>query len=65
MDIRENIRKLLESDEVSNYAIHKKTGIAQSTLSDLKIGKSKIGNMKLDVALKLNEYYIKNLKEGN
>lgn len=58
-DIKEKIRKLLESEEISNYAIYKETGIAQSTLSDIKKGKTKIGNMKLDHALNLYEYYKK------
>ena len=59
MDIKENIEKLMQS-EISNYRIHKETGVAQSTLSDLKSGKSKLGNIKLDVALKSNEFYLKN-----
>ena len=59
MDIKDNIEKLMQS-EISNYRIHKETGVAQSTLSDLKSGKSKLGNIKLDVALKLNEFYLKN-----
>lgn len=60
-DIKDNIRKLLDS-EISNYRIYKDIGIAQSTLSDLKNGKSKVGDMKLDTALKLNRYYLKNFK---
>jgi len=59
MDIKENIENLLQS-EISNYRIHKETGVAQSTLSDLKSGKSKLGNVKLDVALELNDFYLKN-----
>lgn len=59
MNIKENIEKLIQS-EISNYRLYKETGVAQSTLSDLKSGKSKIGNIKLDVALKLNEFYLKN-----
>lgn len=61
--IKDNIQHLLESD-ISNYKIHKDTGIAQSTLSDLKKGKSKIGNMKLDHAIKLNEFYLKNFHQN-
>lgn len=61
-NIKENIKKLLDNDKVTNYMIHKETGVSQSTLSDLKNGKSEIGNMKLDVALKLNEYYLKNFQ---
>ncbi|MGM8213152.1 hypothetical protein ACLIBH_10210 [Virgibacillus sp. W0430] len=60
MNIKENIQKLLESKEISNYKISKDTGIAPMTLSDYATGKSIIGNMKLDHAIKLNEYYLKN-----
>jgi len=58
-DIKENIRSLLNSG-ISNYRIHKETGIAQSTLSDLKNGKTTVDSMRLDNALKLNDYYLKN-----
>lgn len=51
--------KLLTSEHISNYQISKATGIAQTTLSDYATGKSKIGNMKLDHALKLYDYYKK------
>lgn len=57
--MKENIKKLLESD-ISNYRISKETGIAQTTLGDYSRGVSKIGNMKLDHAIKLNEFYLKN-----
>ena len=61
-NIKDNIQKLLDSD-ITNYRIHKDTGIAQSTLSDLKNGKSNIDDMRLSVALKLNEYYLKNFNK--
>jgi len=64
MNIKENIRTLLESEEISNYKISKETGIAQTTLSRFARGESDIGNMSLDNALKLNEYYLK-IREGN
>jgi len=57
--IKDNIRSLLNSN-ISNYRINKDTGVAQSTLSDLKNGKSKLEDVKLEVALKLNDYYTKN-----
>lgn len=57
MDIKQNVEKLLQGDLVSNYKISKDTGIAQTTLSDYSSGKSKIGNMKLDHAIKLNQYW--------
>ncbi|WP_227995172.1 hypothetical protein [Oceanobacillus sp. CFH 90083] len=63
MDMKENIKNLLESEEVSNYKISKETGIAQTTLSDYASGKSKIGNMKLDHALKLYEFYLSHKDE--
>lgn len=55
--MKENIQKLLGLDVPSNYIISKELGIAQSTLSDYARGVSDIGNMKLDHAIKLNEYY--------
>lgn len=61
--MKDNIKELLTSDKVSNYRISKDTGIAQATLSDYASGKSDIGNMKLDHALNLNEYYLENFKE--
>src|SRR5699024_12594059 len=57
--IKDNIRSLLNSN-ISNYRINKDTGVAQSTLSDLKNGKSKLEDVKREVALKLNDYYTKN-----
>ena len=57
--MKESIMKLLTSENISNYQISKATGIAQTTLSDYATGKSKIGNMKLDHALKLYDYYKK------
>lgn len=60
-NIKDNIQKLLDSD-ITNYRIYKDTGIAQSTLSDLKNGKTTIDSMRLDNALKLNEYYLKKIK---
>lgn len=61
-DIKRNIQKLLDSD-ITNYRIYKDTGVAQSTLSDLKNGKSRIEDMRLEVALKLNDYFLKNFNK--
>lgn len=58
MNIKENIKELFELE--TNYAISKETGIAQTTLGRYTSGNSLIGNMKLDHAIKLNNYYIKN-----
>jgi len=57
MRLKENIKELLESEKISNYQISKNTGIAQTTLSRFARSESDIGNMSLDNALKLNEYY--------
>lgn len=64
MNIKQAIRTLLMSD-ISNYKISKEVGIAQTTLGDYTTGKSKLGNMKLDHAMKLYEYYTKNEEEIN
>lgn len=62
MNIKQAIKTLLMSD-ISNYKISKEVGIAQTTLGDYTTGKSKLGNMKLDHAMKLYEYYTKNEEE--
>lgn len=59
MNIKNNIEELFNSD-VSNYQISKDTKISQMTLSKYATGKSELGNMTLDNALKLNDYYTKN-----
>lgn len=61
--MKKNIEALLNSD-VSKYKISKETGIAQTTLSDYATGKSKVGNMKLDHAVKLNDFYLNNLDKS-
>ncbi|GAA0347256.1 hypothetical protein [Oceanobacillus oncorhynchi] len=61
-EIKDNISKLFDSD-VSNYAIHKATGISQSSLADIKKGKAKLGNITLDKAIKLNNYYVNHVKD--
>lgn len=63
-NIKDNIKKLLDSG-ITNYRIHKDTGIAQSTLSDLKNGKSRIEDMRLEVALKLNDYFLKKVNKNS
>jgi len=50
------IRWLLEESGVSKYQIWKDTGIPQTTLSDLTIGKTLIENMFFNRAAKLTEY---------
>ena len=60
--MRYNIEQLLESN-ISNYRIYKETGINQSTLSDLKNGKTSLDSMKLINAEKLNLFYLENEEE--
>lgn len=59
-DIKENVRKLLFESGFTNYKISKETGIAQTTLGRFTRKESELGNMSLDNAIKLNDYY-KNL----
>jgi len=66
ISIKENIKslfKMVEREELSNYKISQETGIAQTTLGRFTTGKSKIGNMSLDNAVKLNDYFLR-LKGG-
>lgn len=52
---------LLESD-VSNYQISQATGISAVMLHKYTTGKSVIGNMTLDNAIKLQNYYMEVIK---
>ena len=63
-DIKKNIEKLLFESDVSMYEVHKATGIAQTTLSRFVRRESDIENMSLRNAIKLNNFYLKNLKEN-
>lgn len=56
MRIEEKIEALLNSG-ATQYAISKNTGISQSTISELKSGKRKIGNLTLTKAQLLADYY--------
>lgn len=60
--MRKNIEKLIFESGESMYKISMETGIAQSTLSDFKKGKTTLDTMKFINAEKLNEYYLKNFK---
>ena len=63
IDIKKNIEKLLFESGESMYAIHKATGIAQTTLSRFTRKESDIDNMSLKNAIKLNEYYLKKINK--
>lgn len=56
MRLEEKIEALLNSGD-TQYAISKNTGISQSTISELKSGKRKIGNLTLTKAQLLADYY--------
>lgn len=56
--IRKNIEKLLKSG-ITAYRLSKDTGIALNSVNRLITGKTYIGNITLDNAEKLNEYYLK------
>lgn len=62
-DIKNNIEKLFFDSDVTNYKIYKATGIRESSLSDIKNKKTKIGNIKLDNAIKLNDFYLKEVSK--
>ncbi len=49
----ENFKKLLEEKKLTSYRVSKETGIAQSTLSDWKNGKS---SPKIDKLIKIADY---------
>jgi repressor LexA len=60
-----NFKKLLEERNISAYRVGKDTGIAQSTLSDWKTGKS---TPKLDKLITIANYFsvpIERLIEGD
>lgn len=55
--MKKQIEWLLMTSPVSNYQVSQATGISQVALSKYTTGKSEIGNITLDNALKLFEYY--------
>lgn len=56
MKLKEKVRAVLDSN-LSQYAISKKTGISQGSLSELRNGKREIGNLTIDIAQKLADLY--------
>lgn len=58
-EIKNAIEKLISDKHISNYQISKETGIAQTTLSRFARKESDIGNMSLDNAIKLYDFYKK------
>lgn len=61
--MKKAIEWLLFRADISNYQISKATGISQVVLSKYTNGKSDIGRMTLDNALKLYDYFEHVLRE--
>jgi transcriptional regulator with XRE-family HTH domain len=60
--MKQTIEYLLFRSGISNYQISQATGISQVVLSKYETGKSDVGRMTLDNAIKLNNYYKEWLK---
>lgn len=56
-EIKQSIVNLFNIPELSRYRIAKDTGISESALKKYIDGQSDIGNMTLNNAIKLHEYY--------
>lgn len=56
MGIKENIRNLLALD-ISSYEINRKTGVTRQSIDKYRNGQAEIGNMSLDNALALSNYW--------
>lgn len=56
MKLKDKVRAVLDSN-LSQYAISKKTGVSQGSLSALRNGTKEIGNLSIDTAQKLADLY--------
>lgn len=56
MNLRDKVQAVLDSD-ISQYAISKRTGVSQGSLSALRSGHKEIGKLSLDVSQKLADFY--------
>lgn len=56
MKLKDKVRAVLESN-LSQYAINKKTGVSQGSLSALRNGTKEIGKLSIDTAQKLADLY--------
>lgn len=56
MKLKDKVRAVLDSN-LSQYAISKRTGVSQSSLSALRNGAKEIGKLSLDTAQKLADLY--------
>lgn len=56
MKLKDKVRAVLDSN-LSQYAISKKTGVGQGSLSALRNGTKEIGKLSIDTAQKLADLY--------
>lgn len=56
MKLKDKVRAVLDSS-LSQYAISKKTGVSQGSLSALRNGTKEIGKLSIDTAQKLADLY--------
>lgn len=56
MTLKDKVRAVLDSN-LSQYAISKKTGVSQGSLSALRNGTKEIGKLSIDTAQKLADLY--------
>lgn len=57
--MRKEIEELLSS-EITGYQIEKETGVRQSTISNIRLGKSKLDTLPFGQAEKLYKFYKEN-----
>ncbi|WP_432371211.1 hypothetical protein [Staphylococcus chromogenes] len=57
-EYKRKIIELIESD-ITGYQIHKKTGVSQYVISQLRQGKRDVDNLSLNTTEKLYDYQIK------
>lgn len=56
MKLKDKVRAVLDSN-LSQYAISKRTGVSQGSLSALRNGTKEIGKLSIDTAQKLADLY--------
>lgn len=56
MKLKDKVRAVLDSN-LSQYAISKRTGVSQGSLSSLRNGTKEIGKLSIDTAQKLADLY--------
>ena len=61
MKLKDKVRAVLDSN-LSQYAISKRTGVSQGSLSALRNGTKEIGKLSIDTAQKLADLYDEGLE---